>query len=326
MAYISIENLEKHYRVAVRRKGISGALVNLAYRKHQDIPALADVSFEINAGELVGYIGPNGAGKSTTIKILAGILVPSSGTCEVGGLTPWKNRLQHVSRIGVVFGQRTQLWWDLPVIESFELLKSIYRIETEQFAKNMHLYSELLDLDEFIETPVRQLSLGQRMRCDLAAALLHDPEILFLDEPTIGLDAVSKLNIRSFIKSLNKQQDVTVLLTTHDLDDIEELCDRVIVINHGRLLMDGTIADLRARYGNERRIVVDFQGKAEIDEVHQEHLLTLENNRATFQVSTQVPRFISEITRRYEIHDLLVTPPPIENVVAALYESQDGGI
>ena len=322
MAYISVQGLGKDYKVAERREGVRGALVNLAIRRHKTVSALSEVSFDIEAGELVGYIGPNGAGKSTTIKILAGILVPSKGTCSIGGIVPWKNRIAHVSRIGVVFGQRTQLWWDLPVIESFSLLKSIYRIEDSTFEKNLALYRDMLDLHEFIDTPVRQLSLGQRMRCDFAAALLHDPEILFLDEPTIGLDAVSKLNIREFIKSLNERHGVTVLLTTHDLDDIEALCDRVMVINQGRMLLDGTFGDLRRRYGNNRLVVVEFEPRTQLEAIHRERILTEENERVTFEVSSDVPQFIAEITGNYKIRDLLVTPPQIEQVVASLYESQ----
>lgn len=325
MAFISVESLCKDFRVAQRREGLRGAFTNLVYRRHQVVSALKEVSFEIQSGELVGYIGPNGAGKSTTIKILAGILVPSSGLCEIGNLVPWKDRVQHVARIGVVFGQRTQLWWDLPVIESFELLKSIYRIESEQFKRNVEMYTELLDLSSFIGTPVRQLSLGQRVRCDFVAALLHSPEILFLDEPTIGLDAVSKLTIREFIKTLNDQQQVTVLLTTHDLDDIEALCNRVIVINHGRVLLDSSLQELRRRYGNQRHVIVDLHSKASILPEHQSHVLSDESTRITFEVQKDVPKFISEITRNYDVHDLLVTPPPIEEVIASLYESLEDG-
>ena len=325
MAFISVEGLCKDFRVAQRREGLRGAFTNLVHRRHQVVSALKEVSFEIQSGELVGYIGPNGAGKSTTIKILAGILVPSSGSCTVGNLVPWKSRVQHVARIGVVFGQRTQLWWDLPVIESFELLKSIYRIKAKQFKRNVEMYTELLDLSSFINTPVRQLSLGQRMRCDFVAALLHSPEILFLDEPTIGLDAVSKLTIREFIKTLNDQQRVTVLLTTHDLDDIEALCNRVIVINHGRVLLDSSLQELRRRYGNQRHVIVDLHAKASILPEHRTHVVSDESTRITFEVHEDVPKFISEITRNYDVHDLLVTPPPIEEVIASLYESLEDG-
>jgi ABC-2 type transport system ATP-binding protein len=214
-----------------------GALGGVFRREYRTINALDGVSFSIEAGELVGYIGPNGAGKSTMVKILGGILVPSSGICRVQGLIPWKNRIQHVSRIGVVFGQKTQLWWDLPVIESMDLLRDVYRVPQAQYLETRDELISLLDLEPLLDVPVRQLSLGQRMRCDLAAALIHRPSLLFLDEPTIGLDAISKLAVREFIKQLNQNRKVTVILTTHDMDDIEALCSRVMMIGHGQILM-----------------------------------------------------------------------------------------
>ena len=236
LSNIVVEDLKKTFRVAERRPGIWGALVGVAHRKYRTIKALDGVSFKIEPGELVGYIGPNGAGKSTTIKVISGILTPDSGRCEIGGLVPWANRIAHVKRIGVVFGQRTQLWWDLPVIESFDLLRDIYGVDAAAYNAKKAELVERLDVGSLLNIPVRLLSLGQRMRCDLVAALLHDPSILFLDEPTVGLDSVSKLAFRDFIREFNHARGLTVILTTHDMDDIEALCERVMVIGNGRIL------------------------------------------------------------------------------------------
>ena len=242
---IEVKNLTKTYRVSRRNAGLLEAVKALGKRETHEIRALDNVSFTVNDGEIVGYIGPNGAGKSSTVKILSGILTPDSGECLVNGRIPWKERKKHVSRIGVVFGQRTQLWWDVPVIDSFSLLKDIYSVPESEYRKNLELLTDALDLTELLRTPVRQLSLGQRMRCEIASSLLHSPEILFLDEPTIGLDAVSKLAIRAFIKRINQEKGTTVLLTTHDMQDIEALAGRILLIGKGRILMDGTFEDIR---------------------------------------------------------------------------------
>ena len=242
---ITMENVCKSYKVAKRNAGFGEACKAFFHREHERIHALQDVSFTIGDGEMVGYIGPNGAGKSSTIKILSGILTPDSGSCKIDGLTPWKNRKEHVRRIGVVFGQRSQLWWDIPVIDSFELLKEIYSVSTPQYKQKLEELTELLQLQELLKTPTRQLSLGQRMRCEIAASLLHNPSLLFLDEPTIGLDAVSKLAVRDFIKKLNAEQKTTVILTTHDMQDIEAIAERVILIGKGKVLLDGNLDDLR---------------------------------------------------------------------------------
>jgi len=234
MSRIVVEDLAKTFTVAERAPGLGGALSGLVRRRTREVRALDGVSFGVEPGELVGYVGPNGAGKSTTVKILSGILVPSGGRCEVGGRVPWRERAAHVAEIGVVFGQRTQLWWDLPVIESFALLRDIYRVPPPRYREALDELTERLDLAPLYDVPVRQLSLGQRMRCDLAASLLHRPSILFLDEPTIGLDAVAKLAVRRFVRELNAERGVTVILTTHDMDDIEALCERVMVIGRGR--------------------------------------------------------------------------------------------
>ena len=252
MPHIVVERLAKSYRIAERDPGVFGALRGLVRRRTRTVEALCGVSFTLEPGELLGFIGPNGAGKSTTIKILSGILVPDSGRVEVDGLVPHADRIRHVARIGVVFGQRTQLWWDLPVIDGFELLRDIYRVDPVAYARTRDELVAMLRLERLLDQPVRQLSLGQRMRAEIAAALLHEPRILFLDEPTIGLDAPSKLAVRAFVKRLNRERGVTVLLTTHDMHDIEALAERVIVIGHGRLLADGSFDALRARIAAEQ--------------------------------------------------------------------------
>ena len=242
---ITLEHVRKTYKVSKRDAGFSSAFKALFHKEYEYIHALNDVSFTILDGEMVGYIGPNGAGKSSTIKILSGILTPEEGICLVDGLIPWKNRIEYVRNIGVVFGQRSQLWWDVPVLDSFELLREIYRIPESTYRRNLEQLTNMLDLSQLLKTPVRQLSLGQRMRCEIAASLLHDPRILFLDEPTIGLDAVSKLAVRDFIRKLNQDKNTTVILTTHDMQDIEALTDRIILIGKGKILLDGTIDDIR---------------------------------------------------------------------------------
>lgn len=248
MPGIEVRDLVKTYRIAQRESGLGGSLKGLFHREYREIRALDGISLDIAPGELVGYIGPNGAGKSTTVKVLSGILVPDSGSCRVNGRVPWEDRKAHVARIGTVFGQKTQLWWDLPVKESFDLLSEIYRVPRDRYQSALGELSELFELAPLYKVPVRQLSLGQRMRCDMAAALLHEPDTLFLDEPTIGLDAVAKLTLRTLIKRINEDRGVTVILTTHDMDDVEALCQRVLLIGHGRILRDGTVDDLRRAY------------------------------------------------------------------------------
>ncbi len=246
---IEMRGINKTYHVRRREAGLGNAVRSLFSRGYTDVPALRDMTFTVPDGQIVGYIGPNGAGKSTTIKILCGILRPDSGTCTVNGLTPWADRKRHVARLGVVFGQRSQLWWDVPVMESLLLLKDIYRVPEQRFRENLDRLTALLDLGDLLKTPARMLSLGQRMRCEIAAALLHSPEVLFLDEPTIGLDAVSKLKVREFILEQNRLCGTTVLLTTHDMQDIDALCSRVLLIGKGRLLLDGDTALIRSMAG-----------------------------------------------------------------------------
>ncbi len=244
---IEFRDVCKTYRVNRRKAGLGNAAKSFFRREYETVNALNHITFDIDEGEMVGYIGPNGAGKSSTIKILSGILTPDSGVCIVDGQIPWKNRKEYVRQIGVVFGQRSQLWWDIPVIDSFELLKTIYSVSTPRYNRKLEELTQLLHLEEILKTPTRQLSLGQRMRCEIAASLLHEPRLLLLDEPTIGLDAVSKIAVREFIKRMNEEHKTTVILTTHDMQDIEAIARRVILIGRGQVLLDGTLEDLRTK-------------------------------------------------------------------------------
>jgi ABC-2 type transport system ATP-binding protein len=321
-AVIVAERLEKTYRVPVKAKG--GALKSFVSRGTRDVRAVDDISFRIAPGEMVGYVGPNGAGKSTTIKMLTGILVPSGGQVHVAGLDPTRQRRTLAARIGVVFGQRTQLWWDLPLIESLELLRYVYRVPGARFAENLAAFRAVLDLDEFLETPVRQLSLGQRMRGDLAAALLHDPAILYLDEPTIGLDVVAKGRIREFLLEINRERGVTVLLTTHDMADIAHLCARMMIIDHGHLLYDGSVAAIRDRFGTERTLVVDL----ETDEAGPLTDLPAEEVRADGlrrwlrfrRADVTAAELVAAVSARYPIRDLTIEEPEIEDIVRRIYQ------
>lgn len=323
MSIISIKSLHKTYRIPKRCSGFWGELCSLFFREHQTHVALDNVSFSLNEGDIVGYIGPNGAGKSTTVKVLSGILVPNSGEVSVLGTVPWKNRIEIVRQIGVVFGQRTQLWWDLQVIESFELLKAIYGIPEGEYQKKLIDLVDRLDLSKLLDIPVRLLSLGQRMRCDLAASLLHSPKILFLDEPTIGLDAVSKLAVRDFIRHLNKENKVTILLATHDMDDIESLCPRVLILNEGKICFDGTIAQLRTKIQPERLLIIDLIHKGISVQDPQASVIRQEGHRVwlSFNPSvTSVQELITRITTSHAIADLFVENPPVEELITKYYK------
>ncbi len=299
---ITMEHVCKSYKVAKRNAGMREACKALFRRETQVIEALSDISFTIRDGEMVGYIGPNGAGKSSTIKILSGILTPESGSCLVDGRIPWKNRTEYVQRIGVVFGQRSQLWWDVPVIDSFELLKDIYTIPNNQYHRNLEELTQLLHLQELLKMPTRQLSLGQRMRCEIAASLLHSPKILFLDEPTIGLDAVSKLAVREFILRLNEEHRTTIILTSHDMHDIEALTKRIILIGRGRVLMDGTLDDMRAlaaEHGSQAHKLADKGETGRMQEDTYESKTPLEKD--TGQNGEDLERIVAALYEKLDI-------------------------
>ena len=304
-----------------RGKGVGGAIKGMFKRETKIVEALKDVSFQINSGELVGYIGPNGAGKSTTVKILSGILVPDSGKVKIDGKTPWKQRVQHVKDIGVVFGQRTQLWWDVPVIDSFELLKDIYSIPSIQYKNILEELVDSLGLGDLLDTPLRQLSIGQRMRCELAGSLIHKPKLMFLDEPTIGLDAVSKIKVREFLRKRNKQHGTTIILTTHDMDDIEALCSRVMVIGRGNVLYDGNLSNLREKYTPERKLEVIVEGTMPTM-IDKSESISWENDKLTVifnPLKITTTEMIARVSSSCIIKDLTVENLPIEEMITRMY-------
>lgn len=319
---IQVQDLNKTFRVAKRQAGLGEAVKSLFSREYTTIQALNDVSFTIHEGEMVGYIGPNGAGKSTTIKIMCGILTPSSGTCQINGRTPWLDRQHHVATIGVVFGQRSQLWWDVPVVDSFALLKDIYAVEERVYQQNLDELVELLDLNELLTTPTRSLSLGQRMRCELAASLLHEPKILFLDEPTIGLDAVSKIAVRQFIKKLNRERGTTVILTTHDMQDIEALTERILLIGRGRILLDGNLSELKKRSSASKKLTVEYKGK--VPQLGQGiRMLDFKEGRLVLELDPtecSASQAIASLSEQVELLDLSISGVSAEEMVAKLYQ------
>ena len=313
MPLIEVEGLHRSF--TVRRR--AGRLRRTSHVVH----AVRDLSFEVERGEMVGYIGPNGAGKSTTVKMLTGILVPTSGRLRVAGIDPSRDRVDLTRRIGVVFGQRTTLWWDLPLRDSFDLLRRIYRVSPDRHRRNLAEFTELLDLGDLLDTPVRQLSLGQRMRGDIAAALLHDPEILYLDEPTIGLDVVSKGRLREFLRRVNEEREVTLLLTTHDLQDIEQLCRRVMVIDHGSLVYDGPLTGLHAQGTSSRTLVVDLVDAAPPIEVPGATVTRVEGPRQwlSFPADASAAPVVAAVAAAYPVADLSINEPDIEDVIRQIY-------
>jgi ABC-2 type transport system ATP-binding protein len=322
MAIIETVNLRKVFRSIKRRPGIVGAFSALFSREYEDHVAVEDVTMTLEPGELVGYLGPNGAGKSTTIKMLTGILVPTSGTIRVAGLVPHQQRQANAANIGVVFGQRSQLYWDLPLRESFELLRAIYDVPRERYRANLDHFNEILDLERFMDTPVRQLSLGERMRGDFAAALLHDPKIVYLDEPTIGLDVVAKEAIRDFIARINRERGTTVILTTHDLADVERLARRIILIDEGRIIYDGELERLRAEYGIYRTLVVTLAEPCESLDVPGAELESREGNIVRLRFDRRLltaEALIRRLMERCTISDVSIIEPDIDSIVRRIY-------
>lgn len=322
---IQVKQLQKHFKINKHHRGFWGTFRNFVSRDQTLVRAVDGVNFQIQPGELVGYLGPNGAGKSTTIKMLTGLLVPSDGQVTVNGYIPWRDRQAYVACIGAVFGQRTTLWWDLPVIESLNLLQHIYHIPTERFKKNLGEFLDLLALESFLDAPVRSLSLGQRMRADICAAMLHEPDLLFLDEPTIGLDVVAKEHIRQFIQYLNQARQTTILLTTHDLQDVEKLCDRIMIIDQGKLLFDGTLETLQTRFGGKRELLVDFAEIYPDVQVEGASVIDQAGLQATYQFDRDVmtaSELIGRLSARYRIQDLKVREPEIEATIRRIYEER----
>jgi ABC-2 type transport system ATP-binding protein len=327
---IQVRELSKHFRTYHRREGIWGGLQNLFVRDYKTIAAVDRVSFTIDRGEMVGYIGPNGAGKSTSIKMLTGILVPTSGEAIVNGFVPYRQRRRYVKTIGVVFGQRTQLWWDIAVIESFKLLRRIYDVSQADFDARMEMFNSILGIKDYLNTPVRKLSLGERMRCDLAAALLHNPPLLFLDEPTIGLDVVAKHHIREFLREINREFHTTVLLTTHGMDDIEELCRRILIIDHGKVLFDGELRELKQRLLRTKqikfvvkdRIVGESLNRFAVNGVELEPIDELTYRFRFDRTKVSAADLIREILATVDVRDLLIEDESIEEVIKRIYAGE----
>ncbi len=322
MSFIEVKQISKTFKVTKKKSGLRGAIKSFFKREYLTVRAVDSVSFSIDAGEIVGYIGPNGAGKSTTIKILSGILTPDSGECSIDGMVPWLDRKRYVKKIGVVFGQRSQLWWDIPAEDTFDLLKEMYDIPTEEFIVTKNDLIEKLNLKDIINIPVRQLSLGQRMRCEIAASLLHNPKILFLDEPTIGLDAVSKQLVRDFIKKLNKEKKTTIILTSHDMADITTLAKRIILIGNGKVLYNGSLKRLKNKYGTYKyinivtneKLDVRKKGIIEKKKIRDGYSLTIDTNFLT------VSELLNTISKKIKIEDIEIDNESIDNIIIKLYE------
>lgn len=322
---IQVENLNKSFKILNKKPGLRGAITALFSRDYRQIKAVQDISFSIKPGELVGYVGPNGAGKSTTIKMLTGILYPSDGYIRIVGLEPFKNRRLFTRRIGVMFGQRTQLWWDLPLTESFDLLRSIYKISKEQYDKNIEYLNSILDFKEFWSQPVRRLSLGQRVRADLAAAVLHDPAVLFLDEPTIGLDIVAREKFRDMVKKINQDKNTTIIITSHDLDDIEKLANRLMLIDHGKLLYDGSLPEFLKQHAVTGQLQVIFDGNPDtkaLESLDGVSILNKEKYKLELEIiksRISYAELLARLPSAGEIRDIQILNAGLEHVLKGLY-------
>lgn len=325
MSLIQVKDLQKHFVIQKREPGIRGIVKGMVRPNRVVKKAVDGISFSIEKGEIIGFIGPNGAGKSTTIKMLSGILVPTDGVVQVDGLVPYQKRKENARNIGVVFGQRTQLWWNLPVRESLDLLRTIYKVPMEVYQKNVQIFGEILEIDKLMDIPVRQLSLGQRMRVEIAASLLHNPRIVYLDEPTIGLDVVAKEKIREFITEINQETDVTIILTTHDMSDIEKLCQRIVIIDQGRIVYDGNINQIKEQYGKERVLEVEFE------EIHTDlgvtfgQVIKSEGARKWILFNRDqlsAVELVNRLSQRYRVKDFALHETEIENIIKNIYQKR----
>jgi ABC-2 type transport system ATP-binding protein len=324
-AIINVENLNKSFKKYSREKGLWAAFKSLFHREYEVVNAVNNVSFEVKKGEILGYLGPNGAGQSTVIKMLTGIMHPNSGNAKSLGFTPWLQREKYVQNIGVVFGQKSTLWWDLPAIDTFELNRNIYSVPRERFNKRLNMMVDLLDVKDISKTPVRKLSLGERMRCEFINSMLHDPKIVFLDEPTIGLDVVAKEKIRQFIKKENKERNVTVILTTHDVGDVEELCDRIIIIDKGMHIYEGTVNSLKRKYVTHKELVIEFEDEVKRLSIPNCKVIKQEETKTTINVNikkTSVSTVIKHLLNKYEIKDIDVNEQSVESIIRKIYEEK----
>jgi len=327
MPQIEVNNLSKTYKRKTQGEGFSGVMRTLFSPKYEEIHAVSDVSFNIEKGETVGYVGPNGSGKSTTIKMLTGILHPSGGTVIVNGNVPTKNRARNSSKIGVIFGQRSLLWWDVPIIESFKLIKVLYNIPANRYNANLEMLTEILELKDLLSVPERQLSLGQKMRCNMAAVFLHDPEVVFLDEPTIGLDITVKADIRALIKKINNERKTTFIVTSHDFQDIEAVCRRMIIINHGSVVIDSPIDEMRSVFGTKKTLRVELEKIiSDVDAFKHDGVLKLSSNENTLEIiyetgKVAAPKLIEHVASIADIRDITITEATIESIISDILDA-----